>query len=98
MMIYYDSPWKQILTDEDFREAKVEYVLLSLSHQLRDALDASELGVQEIAASMGLKSTRQVEKLVNWNEQANPTIRVLVRFAHACGYDLEVALRRRSRS
>lgn len=84
---------EEIYSEDMIDCVSVESAMMDMAHQLRGVLEESGLSIRGAAAKMGQRSTSQVQRLVDVEEGANPTLRTLVRFARACGYDLFFEMR-----
>jgi transcriptional regulator with XRE-family HTH domain len=70
-----------------------------LIKDLRGLKEASGLTVREISRRMGLAEGHQavVQRLVTVKNPPNMTLRTLLRFAKACGYDVEIVFKKQTR-
>lgn len=85
-----DEFLQDTFTEEFLKEAAVEYTLAQIAGRAHKAKEDSELSSREIAARMGLKSQAVVQRIVTEARPHNITLSTLVRFSHACGYELNV--------
>lgn len=71
-------------------EAAIEYSLAEIAARAYAAKQHSRLSIRDIARKMGSKGPAVVQRIVDQASPHNVTVSTLVRFAHACGFELRV--------
>ncbi len=70
--------------------------LSEITEKTRELYNLSGLSVREISKRMDMPGMQsQVERIINTKREYNPTLRTLLRFAEACGYEMMISFRRK---
>jgi len=85
---------KEEFSQEARKGVAVRTGLLELSRSFRRLLESEGLSLREVARRLGHKSPSLVQRLVHDEEENNPTVETIIRFAGACGYALRLELAR----
>jgi len=83
---------KKEFSEEARNGIAVRTGLLELSRSFRRLLEKEGLSLREVARRLGHKSPSLVQRLVHDEEENNPTVETIIRFAGACGYALRLEL------
>lgn len=83
---FFNDTFSQKFLDE----AEIEYALARIAARASAAKDEADLSVRELAKRMGSGSPAVVQRILDEAKPHNVTVATLVRFAHACGFELRV--------
>lgn len=81
---------KETFSDEFLQETAIEYTLAQIAGRAYEARKKSGLSFCKIVDKMGLCSQEMVQQIIDTEELGSIRISDLVRFSHACGFDLNV--------
>jgi hypothetical protein len=89
-----DDFFKDIFSKEFLQESDVEYALAKVAGGAYNVKQESGLSFRKIATKMGLKSPSVIQRMVRQAQPHNVTLETLVRFAYACGFELNIEFRK----
>lgn len=87
--------FRNIFSNEFLLEAEINYKLTDIAIKAFRILQDSKQSYRIIAQKMGHKSTGTVQRIINISKPENVKLATLIKFANACGYELDIKFKKK---